>query len=99
MALRLLLMFSELFGNNKGLGVLFAATLGVPVYVCGGGTISLLLEWLNRGLTLGGAAAFMISGPASKFTNLGALKTVLGGKHFVFYLSFVLFLAFLWELS
>ncbi len=87
--------FAILFGSyNMGLGVLFAATLGVPVYVCGGGTIPLLLEWLNRGLSLGAAAAFMISGPATKFTNLGALKIVLGGKNFVIYLVFILVFAF-----
>lgn len=86
--------FAGLFGNNnRGFGVLFAATLGVSVYVCGGGTIPLLFEWLNRGLSYGAAAAFMISGPATKFTNLGALKIVLGAKRFFLYLAFVIIFA------
>lgn len=82
--------FAGLFGSNHAFGVLLAATLSVPVYVCGGGTIPLLMEWLNRGFSLGAATAFMISGPATKFTNLGALKIVLGGKRFFNYLAFVL---------
>ena len=33
-----------LFGNNRGFGVLMAATIGVPLYACGGGTIPLLQQ-------------------------------------------------------
>ncbi len=79
-----------LFGKNEGFGVLMAATVGVPVYVCGGGTIPLLIQWLASGMSMGSAAAFMITGPATKITNLGALKIVLGIKHFVFYLVYVM---------
>ncbi|MDR3146868.1 MAG: permease [Treponema sp.] len=86
--------FGKLFGNNKGFGVLMAATVGVPLYVCGGGTIPLLQQWLASGMTMGGAASFMISGPATKITNLGALKIVLGLRHYVLYLLFVILFAF-----
>jgi uncharacterized membrane protein YraQ (UPF0718 family) len=82
--------FGALFGANKGFGVLMAATIGVPLYVCGGGTIPLLQAWLLNGMTMGSAASFMISGPATKITNLGALKIVLGIKHFVLYWLFVI---------
>ena len=82
---------SSLFGKeNGGFGVLMAATIGVPLYVCGGGTIPLLQLWLERGMSLGSAAAFMVTGPATKITNLGALKIVLGARHFVLYLLFVI---------
>ena len=30
----------------------------------------------------------MIAGPATKLTNLGAVKIVLGAKHFILYLVF-----------
>jgi uncharacterized membrane protein YraQ (UPF0718 family) len=43
-----------------------------------------------NGMTMGSAAAFMITGPATKITNLGALKIVLSAKHFSFYWLFVL---------
>lgn len=87
--------FGSLFGKNQGFGILVAATLGVPAYVCGGGTIPLLMEWLDRGLSLGAAASFMISGPATKFTNLGAVKVVLGPQRFALYLVYSLVFAVL----
>ena len=65
-----------------------AATIGVPLYMCGGGTIPLLMGWLQDGMSLGSAAAFMITGPATKITNLSAVKIVLGLKHFIYYLLF-----------
>ena len=79
---------SNLFGKNNGFGVLMAATIGVPVYMCGGGTIPLLIQWLLDGMSMGSAAAFMITGPATKITNLGAVKIVLGWKRFLLYLLF-----------
>lgn len=82
--------FAGLFGKQEGFGVLMAATIGVPLYACGGGTVPLLQQWLASGMSMGSAAAFMITGPATKITNLGALKIVLGAKHFVFYLVYVI---------
>jgi uncharacterized membrane protein YraQ (UPF0718 family) len=76
-------------GSRSGFGLLMAATIGVPLYVCGGGTIPLLMAWLENGMTMGAAAAFMITGPATKITNLGALKIVLGIRNYIFYLLFV----------
>lgn len=81
---------TTLFGGNEALGVLMAATIGVPLYACGGGTIPLLQQWLADGMSMGSAAAFMITGPATKITNLGAVKIVLGVKRFLLYLAFVM---------
>ena len=83
---------AKLFGKeNEGFGLLMAATIGVPLYVCGGGTIPLIIQWISDGMSYGSAAAFMITGPATKITNLGALKIALGAKHFAFYIAFVIF--------
>ena len=82
------------FGGNEAWGVLMAATIGVPLYACGGGTIPLLQEWLWQGMSLGSAAAFMLTGPSTKITNLGALKIVPGIRHFVLYLLFVMAFSF-----
>lgn len=61
-----------------------------PFYACGGGTIPLLQGWLLDGMSLGSAAAFMITGPATKITNLGAVKIVMGVRRFVLYLAYVM---------
>lgn len=86
-------LMAKLFGKNEGFGVLMAATIGVPLYVCGGGTIPLLQDWILSGMSLGSATSFMITGPATKITNLGALKIALGAKHFAFYLIYVIIFA------
>lgn len=82
--------FAQLFGDNEGFGILMAATIGVPLYACGGGTIPLLQQWLWNGMSMGSAAAFMITGPATKITNLGAIKIVMGIKYFVYYLIYIM---------
>lgn len=88
--------FASLFGGaNRGFGLLMAATVGVPLYVCGGGTIPLLMAWLEHGMSFGAATSFMITGPATKITNLGAVKIVLGMRHFILYLFFVMLYALL----
>lgn len=81
---------TALFGGNEALGVFLAATIGVPLYTCGGGTVPLLQGWLLDGMSVGSAASFMLTGPSTKITNLGALKIVLGLKHFCLYLGYVM---------
>ena len=70
---------TRVFGGNEAWGVLMASTIGVPLYVCGGGTIPIIKNWLANGMSLGSAAAFMITGPATKIT-----------KHFAMYWVFVI---------
>lgn len=88
-------LISRVLGGNKLFGIFMAATIGVPLYVCGGGTVPLLQQWLLDGMSLGSATAFMITGPATKITNLGALKIVLGARSFILYLIFVILSALL----
>ena len=90
---------TAVFGGNEAFGVLMATTIGVPLYACGGGTIPLLQAWLMDGMSMGSAAAFMITGPATKITNLGALKIVMGIKNFVIYLIYVMVFAFVTGLA
>jgi uncharacterized membrane protein YraQ (UPF0718 family) len=88
-------LMTKVFGGNEAWGVLMAATIGVPLYACGGGTIPLLQEWLMRGMSLGSATAFMLTGPATKITNLGALKIAMGWRRFVLYILFVMLFSIL----
>ena len=84
---------TNLFSANRGFGSLLAAGLGVPLYSCGGGTIPLISEWLYEGMSVGSAAAFMIAGPGTKLTNLGALKSALGMRSFICYIAYVILFA------
>lgn len=83
-------VLTVIFGGNEAFGVLMAATIGVPLYVCGGGTIPLLRDWLSRGMSIGSATSFMITGPATKITNLGALKICLGLRNFIIYILYTI---------
>ena len=85
----------HVFGGNQAWGILMAATIGVPLYACGGGTIPLLQSWLMAGMSMGSASAFMITGPSTKITNLGALKIVMGWKRFLIYILFVMLFSLL----
>ena len=90
------------FGQRQGLGVLFAASISIPLYVCGGGTIPLIRAWLFAGMGQGEAMAFMLAGPAVKINNLSAVKMILGKKNFVLYivycLSFAIISAWIMEI-
>ncbi|MCL2851954.1 MAG: permease [Defluviitaleaceae bacterium] len=77
-----------MFGQRRGLGVLFATSLSIPLYACGGGVIPLIRAWLAAGMGSGDALAFMIAGPATKITNLSAVKMIFTAKNFVLYLAY-----------
>ena len=81
---------ASMFGTRRGLGVLFATVLSVPLYICGAGTVPLIRAWLAAGMETGDALTFMIAGPATKINNLSAVKMILGIKHFLLYLAFVI---------
>ena len=55
----------------------------------------LLSSWLEAGMSMGSAIAFMVAGPATKLTNLGAVKIVLGLRNFTLYLGYCLLFAIL----
>ena len=77
------------------LGLIPASLLGIASPLCMYGTIPLIRQWLMDGMSLGSAAAFMITGPATKITNLGALKIVMGFKRFILYIAFVMVFSFI----
>jgi len=84
---------ARMFGARRGLGVLFATSLSVPLYACGGGTIPLIRAWMFAGMSAGDAMAFMLAGPATKINNLSAVKMILGSRNFLLYLAYCLVFA------
>ncbi|MEJ2170640.1 MAG: permease, partial [Desulfobacterales bacterium] len=81
-------IFTAVLGEKNRYAILASASIGVPLYMCGGGTIPLLRAWLQSGMGVGAACAFMISGPATKLNNLSAMKMVLGKFNFLLYLLY-----------
>lgn len=75
-------------GPENRFAVLVAASAGIPLYVCGGGTIPLVRDLLWLGMAPGAALAFLLSGPATKMTNLTALGAILGKRNLALYVAF-----------
>lgn len=73
---------TSLFGGNEAFGVLMAATIGVPLYACGGGTIPLLQQWLADGMSMGQRRCFYDYRPGHqnyqswRFENCAGAETV-----------------------
>ena len=74
-------------GNQRTFSVLVAVAAGVPLYACGGGTIPVMQTLQQLGMDKGAILAFFISGPATKFSTLVALKAAIEAKIFLVYLS------------
>jgi len=88
-------LIAGMFGARRGLGVLFATTVSIPLYICGGGTIPLIRAWMHAGMGTGDAMAFMLAGPTVKINNLSAITMIFGVKHFALYLAYNLGFAML----
>ena len=73
-------VMTALFGGNEALGVLMAATVGVPLYACGGGTIPLLQQWLWEGMSVGSACLLYADGPGHKDYESGRAKDCAGSQ-------------------
>ena len=58
------------------------------------GTIPIAASFSGQGVKDDYLAAFMITGPATKITNLGAMKIVLGWRRFIIYILYAM--AFAW---
>lgn len=81
----------RVLGDTNPAAILFGASLGVPLYACGGGTIPLLRELLLTGADPGVLMAFMIAGPATKVANLTAIDAIAGRRWLLRYVAFAWF--------
>jgi uncharacterized membrane protein YraQ (UPF0718 family) len=68
---------AALLGGGGFKSVLLGGLLGIPLYVCGGGTVALIGVLVSMGMGQGAALAFFITGPATKISTLVALNAVL----------------------
>ena len=77
---------ASLFGGTGFKSVLLGGLLGVPLYVCGGGTVATIAVLVRMGMGQGAALAFFITGPATKISTILSLNAVLRKKIAVVYL-------------
>ena len=66
-----------------------AAAIGIPLYVCASGATPLAAMAVHKGVSVGAALAFLLSGPATNLTTFTML-TALHGRAFAFRFGVVL---------
>ena len=59
------------------------------------GTIPIAASFSESGMEHDWLAAFMITGPSIKITNLGAMKIILGAKRSALYILFIMLFSLL----
>jgi len=77
---------TKLLGKGQFLSILIATSVGIPLYVCGGGAIPVVKVLYNLGMSKGAILAFFIAGPATKLSTLIAMKAAFKKELFIIYL-------------
>lgn len=81
---------AALLGGGGFKSVLLGGLLGIPFYVCGGGTVALVGVLVAMGMGQGAALAFFITGPATKISTIVSLNAVLNRRTAAVYLAVTL---------
>lgn len=77
----------RLMGAENRFSILWGATLGIPIYVCGGGAVPFILSLMEQGMDKGSALAFFIVGPATRVSPMVTLLALVRKKPFLIYLG------------
>ncbi|UCF73095.1 MAG: permease [Deltaproteobacteria bacterium] len=76
-------------GDSKT-SVLIATAMSIPFYVCGGGAIPLVAQFLNMGMNKGAALAFFLVGPATRIAPMVTVLVLVRKKIFLVYFLVIL---------
>jgi uncharacterized protein len=76
-----------LLGGGGFRSALLGGLLGIPLYVCGGGTVAMIGVLVAMGMGQGAALAFFITGPATKISTIVSLHAVLSRRAATVYLA------------
>jgi uncharacterized membrane protein YraQ (UPF0718 family) len=80
-------LIGGLLGAQNRFSILWGATLGVPIYICGGATVPFILSLMEQGMDKGSALAFFIVGPATRVSPMVTLLALVRKKPFALYLG------------
>ena len=70
--------------------VFIAAAMGIPLYMCGGGAVPLVAQFLRMGMDNGAALAFLVVGPATRIAPMVTVFSLVRKKIFLVYFLVVL---------
>ncbi len=70
--------------------ILLAAAMGIPLYMCGGGAIPLVAQFLQMGMDQGAALTFLVVGPATRIAPMVTVFSLVRKRVFLVYFLVVL---------
>lgn len=79
----------DLFNDNRFLGYLIAVAIAAPMYVCANESLPIAASLLIAGVSPGAAFIFLSAGPATNTVTMGAVKSMLGIRALVIYLTVI----------
>ncbi len=79
----------ELFNENRFLGYLIAVAIAAPMYVCATASLPIAASLIIAGVSPGAAFIFLSAGPATNTVTMGVVKSMLGIRALVIYLSVI----------
>jgi hypothetical protein len=96
-ALEVLLPESWLSGSvgSGWIGMVVMLLLSVPIYVCATSTTPIAAALIMKGLSPGAAMVFLLAGPATNLATIGVVKSMLGKRAAVIYVTAIAVMALL----
>lgn len=76
-----------LFAENRILGYGMAVAIAVPMYVCATASLPIAASLILAGVSPGAAFVFLSAGPATNTVTIGVVKSLLGTRALIIYLS------------
>lgn len=80
----------QFFGDNRLWGYLIAVTVAAPMYVCATASLPIAASLVLAGVSPGTAFIFLSAGPATNTVTMGVVKSMLGIKALIVYLSTII---------
>ncbi len=80
-------LVSSVAGSESRLGVLFAAAIGVPLYVTNLAALGIVRGLLESGMSGGAALAFLVGGAATTIPAMTAVWVLVKPRIFVYYVA------------
>jgi uncharacterized membrane protein YraQ (UPF0718 family) len=79
----------DLFNEKRFLGYLIAVAIAAPMYVCATASLPIAASLIIAGVSPGAAFIFLSAGPATNTVTMGVVKSMLGTRALVVYLSVI----------
>lgn len=80
---------NETIGEHRIWGYLIAVAIATPMYVCATASLPIAASLIIAGISPGAAFIFLSAGPATNTVTIGVVKSMLGLRALVVYLSVI----------